>query len=248
MKHTLERIRVERMFFEVRDLIVHYEKIEAIKGISISITEGECVCIIGSNGAGKTTIMKAISGLKKPTSGEILFQGRRIDKLPAPKITAEGISLVPEGRMVFQDMSVRDNLLMGAYLRKDRESVTHDLEEIFHRFPILKERQKQMGGSLSGGEQQMLTIGRSLMNKPKMLLLDEPTLGLAPLIVTYIVEIIKGINQTGISVLLVEQNSFIALQISKRGYVLETGNIAIEDISTNLINNEYVKEAYLGGR
>lgn len=236
------------MFFEVRDLVVHYEKVEAVKGIPIQVSEGECVCIIGSNGAGKTTIMRAISGLKKPTSGEILFQGKRIDTLTTSNVVAEGISLVPEGRMIFQEMSVRDNLLMGAYLRKDRKSVNRDLEEIFHRFPILGERQKQMGGSLSGGEQQMLTIGRSLMSKPKMLLLDEPTLGLAPLIVIQIVEIVKEINQSGISVLLVEQNSYVALQISKRGYVLETGSIAMEDQSSNLINNEHVKEAYLGGK
>jgi len=150
--------------------------------------------------------------------------------------------------MIFQDMSVKDNLLMGAYLRKDRKSVNIDLEDIFRRFPILKERQKQLGGSLSGGEQQMLTIGRSLMSKPKMLLLDEPTLGLAPLIVSQITTIVKEINQTGISVILVEQNSYVALQISEKGYVLETGNIAIEDMSSNLINNEYVKEAYLGGK
>jgi len=236
------------MFFEVRDLVVHYEKVEAVKGIPVQVSEGECVCIIGSNGAGKTTIMRAISGLKKPTSGEILFQGKRIDKLTTSNVVAEGICLVPEGRMIFQEMSVRDNLLMGAYLRKDRKSVNRDLEEIFHRFPILGERQKQMGGSLSGGEQQMLTIGRSLMSKPKMLLLDEPTLGLAPLIVIQIVEIVKEINQSGISVLLVEQNSYVALQISKRGYVLETGSIAMEDESSNLINNEHVKEAYLGGK
>jgi len=236
------------MFFELRDLIVHYEKVEAVKGISISVTEGECVCVIGSNGAGKTTILRTISGLKKPTSGEILFKGKRIDKLSTSNVVSEGISLVPEGRMIFQDMSVKDNLLMGAYLRKDRKSVNIDLEDIFRRFPILKERQKQLGGSLSGGEQQMLTIGRSLMSKPKMLLLDEPTLGLAPLIVSQITTIVKEINQTGISVILVEQNSYVALQISEKGYVLETGNIAIEDMSSNLINNEYVKEAYLGGK
>lgn len=236
------------MFFEARDLVVHYEKVEAVKGIPIEVSEGACVCIIGSNGAGKTTIMRTIMGLKKPTSGEILFQGKRIDKLTTSNIVAEGISLVPEGRMIFQEMSVRDNLLMGAYLRKDRKGVSRDLKEISQRFPILEERQNQMGGSLSGGEQQMLTIGRSLMSKPKMLLLDEPTLGLAPLIVTQITGIIKEINQSGMPVLLVEQNSFVALQISQRGYVLETGSIAMEDESSNLINNEHVKEAYLGGK
>ena len=236
------------MFFEIRGLVVHYEKVEAVRGISILAEEGECVCIIGANGAGKTTILKTIMGLKKPTTGEILFQGKRIDKLPTSNIVTEGVSLVPEGRMVFPDMSVRDNLLMGAYLRKDQKSVNRDLEEIFQRFPILRERQKQLGGSLSGGEQQMLTIGRALMNKPKMLLLDEPTLGLAPVIVSQIAKVVKEINQAEISIIMVEQNSHIALRISQRGYVLETGNIVMQDKSSVLIDNEYVKEAYLGGK
>jgi branched-chain amino acid transport system ATP-binding protein len=192
--------------------------------------------------------MRTIMGFKRPTSGEILFKGERIDKLGTSNIVAEGISLVPEGRMIFQDMTVRDNLLTGAYLRKDRKGINSDLKEISQRFPILEQRQNQMGGSLSGGEQQMLTIGRSLMSKPRMLLLDEPTLGLAPLIVNQIAGIIKEINKSGISVLLVEQNSFVALQISQRGYVLETGSIAIDDESANLIENKYVKEAYLGGK
>lgn len=242
------QLRVPKMFFEIKDLIVHYEKVEAVRGIHILVTEGECVCIIGANGAGKTTILKTIMGLKKPTTGEILFQEKRIDKLPTPNIVTEGVSLVPEGRMIFPDMSVRDNLLMGAYLRKDKKSVYGDLEEIFQRFPILNERQKQLGGSLSGGEQQMLTIGRALMNKPKMLLLDEPTLGLAPVIVSQIAKIIKEINQAEISIIMVEQNSHIALKISQRGYVLETGNIVMQDKSSVLIDNEYVKEAYLGGK
>jgi branched-chain amino acid transport system ATP-binding protein len=235
------------MFFEVRELTVHYEKVEAIRRVSISVREEECICIIGSNGAGKSTVLRTISGLKKPTSGEILFKGIRIDLLPAPKIVEQGVSMVPEGRLIFQDMSVRDNLLMGAYLRKDKKDVDRDLEEIFQRFPILHQRQKQLGGSLSGGEQQMLTIGRSLMSRPQLLLLDEPTLGLAPLIVKLIVTIVREINESGIPVILVEQNSLVALQISRRGYVLETGDIALEDVSSNLINNQYVKEAYLGG-
>lgn len=236
------------MFFEIKGLVVHYEKVEAVRGINILIKEGECVCIIGSNGAGKTTILKTIMGFKKPTAGEILFQGKRIDKLATSHVVIEGVSLVPEGRMVFPEMSVKDNLLMGAYLRKEKESVYRSLEEIFQRFPILRERQKQLGGSLSGGEQQMLTIGRALMNKPKMLLLDEPTLGLAPVLVGQIAKVVKEINQAEISIILVEQNSHIALRVSQRGYVLETGNIVMEDQSSALIDNEYVKEAYLGGR
>ncbi len=236
------------MFFEIKGLVVHYEKVEAVRGINILIKEGECVCIIGANGAGKTTILKTVMGLKKPTTGEILFQGKRLDKLTTPHIVTEGVSLVPEGRMVFPEMSVKDNLLMGAYLRKEKESISLSLEEMFQRFPILRERQKQLGGSLSGGEQQMLTIGRALMNKPKMLLLDEPTLGLAPVIVGQIAKVVKEINQAGISIIMVEQNSHIALRISRRGYVLETGNIVMEDNSSILIDNEYVKEAYLGGK
>jgi branched-chain amino acid transport system ATP-binding protein len=235
------------MFFEVRELTVHYEKVEAIRRVCLSVAEEECICIIGSNGAGKSTVLRTISGLKKPTSGEILFKGKRIDILPAPKVVEEGVSMVPEGRLIFQDMSVRDNLLMGAYLRKDKKNIDRDLEDIFRRFPILHQRQKQMGGSLSGGEQQMLTIGRSLMSRPQILLLDEPTLGLAPLVVRLIATIVREINQSGISVILVEQNSLVALQVSQRGYVLETGDITLEDESPNLMNNQYVKEAYLGG-
>jgi branched-chain amino acid transport system ATP-binding protein len=235
------------MFFEVRDLTVHYEKVEAIRGVSLSVAEGQCICIIGSNGAGKSTILRTISGLKKATSGEILFNGKNVDRLPAPKVVKQGISMVPEGRMIFPDMSVGDNLLMGAYLRKDKASVDHDLEDTLVRFPILRQRQRQLGGSLSGGEQQMLSIGRALMSRPRILLLDEPTLGLAPLVVGMIAEIVKEINKSGISVVLVEQNSFVALRISERGYVLETGSVVLEGDSVDLIGNEYVRKAYLGG-
>jgi branched-chain amino acid transport system ATP-binding protein len=234
------------MFFEVRELTVHYEKVEAVRGVSLSVAEGQCICIIGSNGAGKSTILRTISGLKKASSGEILFDGVKVDRLPAPQVVGQGISMVPEGRMVFPDMSVRDNLLMGAYLRKDKARLDNDLEGILVRFPILRQRQRQLGGSLSGGEQQMLSIGRALMSKPRILLLDEPTLGLAPLVVRMIAEIVKEINKSGMSVVLVEQNSLVALRISERGYVLETGSVVLEDDSGRLIGNEYVRKAYLG--
>jgi branched-chain amino acid transport system ATP-binding protein len=235
------------MFLEVRDLTVHYEKVEAIRKVSLSVGEGQCICIIGSNGAGKSTILRTISGLKKATSGQIVFDGKRVDLLPAPKVVGRGISMVPEGRLIFPDMSVSENLLMGAYLRKDKSVVDRDLEDVLVRFPILRQRQKQVGGSLSGGEQQMLTIGRSLMSRPRILLLDEPTLGLAPLVVGMIAEIVREINKSGISVVLVEQNSLVALRVSQRGYVLETGSVVLEDDSVHLIDNEYVRKAYLGG-
>jgi branched-chain amino acid transport system ATP-binding protein len=235
------------MFFDATDLVVHYGKVEVVKRISLSVQEGECVCVIGSNGAGKTTIMKAISGLKTLTSGSIFFLGERVDGIGAPKMVSKGISLVPEGRWIFQDMSVIDNLLMGAYLRNDKSELNRMLDTIFKQFPILLKRKRQMGGSLSGGEQQMLTIGRALMSMPRLLLLDEPTLGLAPLIVKQLSSIIKEINQTGISVILVEQNSKMALRISTKGYLLEIGKITMEDDAAEILKNAYVIEAYLGG-
>ena len=237
------------MFFRVENLIVKYGKSPALNGISISVGSGECVCIIGANGAGKTTTMKAICGLIKPAGGAIYFKEKRIDSLTTPKIVSEGISLVPEGRWIFSDMSVIDNLHMGAYSRKGKQAagIKDDLEKIFQLFPILRKRQRQAGGSLSGGEQQMLTIGRAMMNNPKLLLLDEPTVGLAPIIVTQIAKIIKNINKQGTTVILVEQNSRMALAVSVKGYVLETGRILLEDLSDNLLNNDFVKEAYLGG-
>ena len=231
---------------EIRDLSVHYGKIEAIKGVSLRVEEGSIACIIGANGAGKTTILRAISGLVKATRGEIRFEGRRIDSLRTHELVGLGISQVPEGRRIFQEISVIDNLLLGAYLRKDRGGVQQDLEGIFRHFPILGERKSQMGGSLSGGEQQMLTIARALMNRPKLLLLDEPTLGLSPLMVKEIARIVREINRSKVSVILVEQNSRMALKTSHRGYVLETGEVVLEGKSSELIDNEHVREAYIG--
>ncbi|MBW1704997.1 MAG: ABC transporter ATP-binding protein [Deltaproteobacteria bacterium] len=234
------------MFFETRDLQVNYEKVEAIKGISMGLEKGMMACIIGANGAGKTSILRTISALKKAACGEIFFQGKRIDTMRTHEIVKMGISHVPEGRHVFPEMSIMDNLLMGAYLRKDKQNINKDLDKIFEDLPILKQRQKQYGGSLSGGEQQMLTMARALMNKPKMLLLDEPTLGLSPLMVKEVSKIIQQFNANGVSIILVEQNSRVALKISQNGYVLETGSIVLQGKSSDLINDDHVKEAYLG--
>ncbi len=234
------------MFFEIRDLRVNYAKVEAIKGICMDLHKGVMACIIGANGAGKTSILRTISGLKKATSGEIFFQGKRIDTMRTHEIVKMGISHVPEGRHIFPEMSVKDNLLMGAYLRKDKQNINKELDKIFHDFPILKQRQKQYGGSLSGGEQQMLTMARALMNKPKMLLLDEPTLGLSPLMVKEVSKIVQQFNANGLSVILVEQNSRVALKISHKAYVLENGNIVLQGRSVDLINDDLVKRAYLG--
>jgi len=235
------------MFFEIRDLRVNYEKVEAIKGISMGLEKGMMACIIGANGAGKTSILRTISALKKAAGGEIFFQGKRIDTMRTHEIVKMGISHVPEGRHVFPEMSIMDNLLMGAYLRKDKENINKELDKIFDDFPILKRRQKQYGGSLSGGEQQMLTMARALMNKPKMLLLDEPTLGLSPIMVKEVSKIVQQFNANGVSIILVEQNSRVALKISQKGYVLETGSIVLQGKSADLINDDHVKEAYLGG-
>jgi len=235
------------MFFETRDLQVNYEKVEAIKGISMGLEKGMMACIIGANGAGKTSILRTISALKKAACGEIFFQGKRIDTMRTHEIVKMGISHVPEGRHVFPEMSIMDNLLMGAYLRKDKQNINKDLDKIFEDLPILKQRQKQYGGSLSGGEQQMLTMARALMNKPKMLLLDEPTLGLSPIMVKEVSKIVQQFNANGVSIILVEQNSRVALKISQKGYVLETGSIVLQGKSADLINDDHVKEAYLGG-
>jgi branched-chain amino acid transport system ATP-binding protein len=236
------------MLLGVQDIRVHYNELEALKGVSLELAEGSITVVIGPNGAGKTTLLRSIIGLKKLTSGNIWFQGRRIDGTPAQNIVASGIALVPEGRRVFPYMTVLENLQVGAYLRKDREGISKDLGRIYQLFPILKERTRQQAGSLSGGEQQMLAIARALMTKAKLILMDEPSLGLSPMMVTAVAEVVTNINQDwGTTVLLVEQNSSMALKIAQWGYLLETGSIVLHDSSENLIKDERVREAYLGG-
>lgn len=234
---------------EVQDLHYYYGNIHSVKGLSFSINEGEMVTLIGANGAGKTTTLQTISGLTnaKGVRGKIIFNGQEIQKLRGHKITRMGLSQVLEGRRIFAKLTVEENLLIGAYLRNDSKNVQSDLQEIYKLFPRLLERKTSLGGHLSGGEQQMLAIGRALIVHPKMLLLDEPSLGLAPLIVKEIFDAIRRINAEGTTVLFVEQNSKIALETASRGYVLQTGEIVLSDSSENLLNNEDVKKAYLGG-
>lgn len=224
-----------------------YGHIEALKGIDIHVKEGEIVAIIGANGAGKTTTLNTISGILKPVAGSIEYLNHDITKWPADRIVAEGLVQVPEGRQIFPLLTVKENLMMGAYLRKNKLEIADDLEFVYNLFPRLKEREKQLGGTLSGGEQQMLAIGRALMSKPTLLLLDEPSLGLAPIIVQNIFKIILDINKKGTTIMLVEQNAHMALSIAHRGYVMETGKIILEDDAKALLNNAEVKSAYLGG-
>lgn len=235
------------MLLEIKDLRVHYERAEALKGISVSVDEEAIVALIGANGAGKTTTLRTISGIKTPTSGEIWFQGKRIDGMPAHHIAKLGITHIPEGRMVFAPMTVLDNLKMGAYLRKDKREIARALDMIYERFPVLKEKRGQRAGSLSGGEQQMLAIARALMASPKLLLMDEPSMGLSPILVEEVGNIIRDINQGGVSIILVEQNARMALRLAKKAYILEVGNIALEGSAEELANDERVKKAYLGG-
>jgi branched-chain amino acid transport system ATP-binding protein len=233
---------------EIKNLDVNYGAICALHGISLSIKAGDIVTLIGANGAGKTTTLRAISGLLKARGGEVLYNGRAITNLPAHEIVKLGISHVPEGRMVFANLTVHENLMMGAYLQKDKAVIRRELEYVFNVFPRLKERTAQIAGTLSGGEQQMLAIGRALMSKPKFLMMDEPSLGIAPLLVKTIFEKIVEINrQHGITILLVEQNANLALEISHYGYVLETGRVILQDNSAALRQNPQVKNAYLGG-
>jgi branched-chain amino acid transport system ATP-binding protein len=231
---------------ELRNVFSGYGAIEALKSVSLRIDRGEIVTLIGANGAGKSTTLRNITGLVPVTSGDILFEGKRLNEVPTHQITAKGISMVPEGRAIFANLTVAENLDMGAYLQNDRSQIATALQRIYILFPRLKERRKQLGGTLSGGEQQMLAIGRALMSRPRLLLLDEPSLGLAPLLVHTIFAAIDAINKEGTTILLVEQNANAALKHSHRGYVLETGKIVMEGRSQELATHPRVKEAYLG--
>ncbi len=232
---------------ELRDVHTYYGNIHALKGISLTVEEGEIVTLIGANGAGKSTTLKTISGLLKPRRGEVLFDGKRIDGVPAHQIVGMGICQSPEGRRIFPRMTVRENLEMGAFQRDKGPELASDFERVYTLFPRLKERIGQNGGTLSGGEQQMLAIGRALMARPRVLLLDEPSMGLAPILVEQIFDIIKDINAAGTTVLLVEQNALMALGIAVRGYILQTGQIVLQDSAEKLIVNPEVRKAYLGG-
>nr|WP_027263940.1 ABC transporter ATP-binding protein [Sedimentitalea nanhaiensis] len=231
---------------EMKNIAVNYGKINAIRNISIAVPEGKIVTIIGGNGAGKTTTLRAMSGMLPITTGEITFDGKRIDGQPANKVVAHGIAHVPEGRRIFPGMTVEENLRTGAFLRRDKDAVENDLEDVFRRFPRLRERRTQRAQTMSGGEQQMLAIGRALMSKPRLLLMDEPSMGLAPVIVEEIAQIIEEINANGLSVVLVEQNAELALELADYAYVLETGNAALEGPAHELHDNEHVRAAYLG--
>ena len=231
---------------KVTDLQVYYGVIQALKGISFEVNEGEVIALIGANGAGKTTILHTVTGLINQKAGKIEFEGKDISHTPAYKIVAEGMAHVPEGRRVFAELSVYDNLMMGAYTRKDKKEIAETLAMVYKRFPRLEERKKQMAGTLSGGEQQMLAMGRALMSKPKIILMDEPSMGLSPIFVNEIFDIIKAVSASGTTVLLVEQNAKKALSIAYRAYVLETGKIILEGDAKVLMNDERVKKAYLG--
>jgi len=235
------------VLLELKNICVHYGKVEALDYVSFNLKSGDIVTILGANGAGKTTILKTISGLKPPTSGQIFFSDNRIDGMKAAKIVKLGIGHVPEGARIFPYLSVKENLLLGAFTRKDAEGIEKDYQEIISHFPVLADRTKQRAGTLSGGEQQMLAIGRALMCRPKLLMMDEPTIGLSPLLIDEIVKIIEYVKLNNISILLVEQNAGLALKLANRGFVLENGKIVLEGTSEELANNEALKKAYLGG-
>jgi branched-chain amino acid transport system ATP-binding protein len=235
------------VLLEIKDLVVSYGGVEAVHGLSLTVNQGELVTILGANGAGKSTTLMAISGLVRPAAGEIYFKGQRIDVLRSHEVVALGITQSPEGRRVFGPMSVEENLKLGAFTRRGQD-LEPDLKKVYELFPRLAERRHQMAGTLSGGEQQMLAIGRALMAQPVLLLLDEPSLGLAPLLVKSIFETIKSINQSGVTVILVEQNARAALKLADRGYVLDVGNLVLEDRAEHLLNNPQVRDAYLGSR
>ncbi len=235
------------MLLEIKDTQVHYNKVAALKGISLKVDEGDMITLIGSNGAGKSTTLRTISGLVKPSAGQITFKGQRIDGLAPDKILKLGIAHVPEGRRIFPGLTAIENLRLGAFTRTDTRAIERDLDNVFDHFPRLRERAHQLANTMSGGEQQMLSIGRALMSRPQLLLLDEPSLGLAPVIVKQIEHIIAQINrEQGVAVVLVEQNAELALEISRYGYVLETGKVALEGEAKGLMGNEHVRKAYLG--
>ena len=236
------------MLLELKNVVASYGNIKALKGISLSVEEGKIVTLIGANGAGKSTTMKTIMGVMKPNEGDILFEGQSIRGKKPYQIVSAGVVLVPEGRQILQSMTVQENLEMGAYQRKDKAGIEEDMERVFAQFPRLKERLTQYGGTLSGGEQQMLAIGRAMMARPKVMLLDEPSMGLAPLVVQQIFDVVKAINQGGTTVLLVEQNARKALQIADYAYVMETGKIVVEGPAQEVASNPSVMAAYLGGR
>ena len=240
-------LEVKKMLLEIKNLRVHYERVEVVKGISLNVEDGSIVSLIGANGAGKSTVLRTLIGLKQPSEGEIRFLDGRIDGLKPAKIVKAGIALVPEGGRIFTKLTVAENLGTGAYLRRDREKVKDDYERVFRHFPILKQRSKQKAGTLSGGERQMLAFGRALMNGPKLLVLDEPSLGLSPILVKTIFGIIRTISREGVTILLVEQNAKMALNLADYVYVFETGNIVAEGSAQDLADSQEVKKAYLGG-
>lgn len=231
---------------EVKDLEVYYGMIQAIKSVSFHVDQGEVIALIGANGAGKTTILHTVTGLLSPKKGSVVFEGQEVTKIPAHKIVSLGMAHVPEGRRVFAELSVYENLKMGAYTRKDKSEIEENLQKIYERFPRLKERKNQMAGTLSGGEQQMLAMGRALMSQPKIILMDEPSMGLSPILVNEIFDIIQEVSKSGTTVLLVEQNAKKALSIADRAYVLETGRIALEGRAEDLLRDDSIKKAYLG--
>lgn len=231
---------------EVKDLEVYYGMIQAIKGVSFHVDQGEVIALIGANGAGKTTILHTVTGLLSPKKGSVVFEGQEVTKIPAHKIVSLGMAHVPEGRRVFAELSVYENLKMGAYTRKDKSEIEENLQKIYERFPRLKERKNQMAGTLSGGEQQMLAMGRALMSQPKIILMDEPSMGLSPILVNEIFDIIQEVSKSGTTMLLVEQNAKKALSIADRAYVLETGRIALEGRAEDLLRDDSIKKAYLG--
>ena len=231
---------------EVKDLEVYYGMIQAIKGVSFEVNEGEVIALIGANGAGKTTILHTITGLLAPKKGSVVFEGKELTKIPPHKIVSLGMAHVPEGRRVFAELTVLENLMMGAYTRSDKKEIEDSIQMVYERFPRLRERKHQMAGTLSGGEQQMLAMGRALMSKPKIIVMDEPSMGLSPILVNEIFDIIQAVSEAGTTVLLVEQNAKKALSIADRAYVLETGNIILEGNANDLLNDDSVKKAYLG--